>query len=88
LFTPHCLIHAILHEEDCELLIKSIKSNQSAFSAHTALQNVPKSLATTAQLRVPTGKLTNDAPQDPLLGPGRKKAKSGREKEGKVQESS
>jgi len=23
LFTPHCLIHAILHEEDCELLIKS-----------------------------------------------------------------
>jgi len=23
LFTPHCLIHAILHEEDCELHIKS-----------------------------------------------------------------
>jgi len=23
LFTPHCLIYAILHEEDCELLIKS-----------------------------------------------------------------
>ena len=52
------------------------------------MQNVPKSLATMAQLRDPTGKLTNDAPQDPLLGPGRKKAKSGREKEGKVQESS
>ena len=29
LFTPHCLIHAILHEEDCELLIKS-KSNRMA----------------------------------------------------------
>jgi len=26
LFTPHCLIHAILHEEDCELLIKSKKN--------------------------------------------------------------
>ena len=29
LFTPHCLIHAILHEEDCELLIKSKKSKIS-----------------------------------------------------------
>ena len=28
LLTRHCLIHVILHEEDCELLIKSDKKNR------------------------------------------------------------
>jgi len=33
LFTPHCLIHVILHEEDCELLIKSkIKNDRMIVS--------------------------------------------------------
>ena len=36
LFTFHCLIHAILHEEDCELFIKSKTLNH-----HISVKNYP-----------------------------------------------